>query len=100
MGIASGISHLFQAIVETIQGIFAAILNVFQEIFGAISHVFQFVLSTITGVFHGFVNFVEGTLGFAFHNFFIIGTGVAVVLGYMLYKRRTGTAPASRAVKS
>lgn len=99
MGVASGISHLSQAIVEMIQGIFAAILHVFQGIFAAISNVFQLVLSTIMGVFHGFVNFVEGTLGFAFHNFFIIGTGVAVVLGYMLYTQRTGTAPASRAVK-
>ncbi|KAH8156255.1 hypothetical protein CIB48_g11989 [Xylaria polymorpha] len=89
MGIASGITHLGESVLETIRGIFAAIVNLF-----------QFVLGSIVGVFSGFVNFVEGTLGFAFHNFFILGTLAAVVLGYMLYTQRKGTAPVSRAVKN
>lgn len=55
MGVTSGITHTFQSILETIQGIFAAVL-----------HMFEFVLSSIVGVFKGFANFVEGTLGFAF----------------------------------
>ncbi|GAP89737.1 hypothetical protein SAMD00023353_3600330 [Rosellinia necatrix] len=89
MGIASGITHLFQSLGEMIQGVFAAIL-----------HMFQFVFSSILGVFHGFVHFVEGTLGFAIHNFFILGTVAAAVLGYMMYTQRQGTAPASRAIKN
>ncbi|KAI8627373.1 hypothetical protein F5Y19DRAFT_477587 [Xylariaceae sp. FL1651] len=89
MGVASGIGHLFQSIGEMIQGIFAAIF-----------HVFEFIVSSIVGVFQGFVNFVEGTLGFAFHNFFILGTIAAAVLGYMVYTQRQGTAPASRTIKN
>ncbi|KAI0441697.1 hypothetical protein F4803DRAFT_551825 [Xylaria telfairii] len=89
MGIASGITHLGESVLETIRGILAAIVNLFEFVFGG-----------IVSVFSGFVNFVEGTLGFAFHNFFLLGTFAAVVLGYMLYTERKGTAPASRAVKS
>ncbi|KAI0452215.1 hypothetical protein F5B21DRAFT_484521 [Xylaria acuta] len=89
MGVTSGITHLAESVLETIRGIFAAIV-----------HLFQFVINGIVGVFMGFVNFVEGTLGFAFHNFFILGTFAAVVLGYMLYTQRKGTAPMSRAVKN
>ncbi|KAI0548127.1 hypothetical protein F4679DRAFT_334315 [Xylaria curta] len=89
MGVTSGITHLFESILETIRGVFVAIV-----------HLFQFVLDSIVGVFKGFVNFVEGTLGFAIHNFFILGTLAAVVFGYMLYTQRQGTAPVSRAVKN
>ncbi|KAI1739799.1 hypothetical protein F4680DRAFT_136166 [Xylaria scruposa] len=89
MGVTSGITHLFESVLETIRGIFVAII-----------HLFQFVLDGIVGLFRGFVNFVEGTLGFAIHNFFILGTVAAVVLGYMLYTQRKGTAPVSRAVKN
>jgi phage-related protein len=60
MGITSGIAHFFESIGETIHGIFAAIL-----------HIFQLVFSTVMGVFHGCVNFVEGTLGFAFRKFLV-----------------------------
>ncbi|KAI1246696.1 hypothetical protein MGN70_010575 [Eutypa lata] len=88
MGIASGVTHFFESILE-----------VFQGILGAIVHFFQLVLNTIIAAFQGLVHFVEGTLGFAFHNFFLIGTVVAVWFGYMLYTQRQGTAPASRAVK-
>ncbi|KAI0527743.1 hypothetical protein F5B22DRAFT_640723 [Xylaria bambusicola] len=89
MGVTSGIAHLFQSIVEMIQGIFATILSTF-----------KFALNAVVDVFRGFVNFVEGTLGFAIHNFFILGTVAAVVLGYMLYSQqqqqqhRKGTATA------
>ncbi|KAI0481892.1 hypothetical protein F4859DRAFT_438516 [Xylaria cf. heliscus] len=89
MGVTSGLTHLVESILETIRGIFASI-----------GQLFQFVISSIVGVFRGFVSFVEGTLGFAFHNFFILGTCAAVVLGYMLYTQRKGTAPVSRAVKN
>ncbi|KAI1194765.1 hypothetical protein F5X97DRAFT_310257 [Nemania serpens] len=89
MGVTSGITHTFQSILETIQGIFAAVL-----------HMFEFVLSSIVGVFKGFANFVEGTLGFAFHNFFILGTCAAAILAYVLYTQRQGTAPVSRRVKN
>ncbi|KAI0480219.1 hypothetical protein GGR56DRAFT_259668 [Xylariaceae sp. FL0804] len=89
MGIASGVGHLAESVVEVFQGIFAAIV-----------HAFQFVLSSILGLFQGFVNFVEGTLGFAIHNFFILGTLAAAVFGYMLYTQRQGTAPISSTVKS
>ncbi|KAJ8106887.1 hypothetical protein ONZ43_g6909 [Nemania bipapillata] len=89
MGVVSGITHFFESIGETIYGIFAAILQVFNLIF-----------STIMGVFRGFVNFVEGTLGFAFDNFFVLGTFTAVVLGYLLYAQRNGTTMSSRKVKN
>ncbi|RYO83925.1 hypothetical protein DL764_009406 [Monosporascus ibericus] len=88
MGIASGVTHFVESILEVLQGLAAAIL-----------HFFQLALDSAIGLFRGFVGFVEGTLGFAFHNFFIIGTLIAVVLGYMMYTQRQGTAPASRAVK-
>ncbi|KAI3339019.1 hypothetical protein F4824DRAFT_457878 [Ustulina deusta] len=82
MGVTSGVAHLFESIGEMIEGVFAAIVELF-----------KFVVGSIAGVFKGFVNFVEGTLGFAFHNFFILGTLAAVVLGYMLYsqQQRRGT---------
>lgn len=89
MGIASGINHFVQSIFEVIQGIFAAIL-----------HAFQFVLQSFVDLGKGFVHFVEGTLGFAIHNFFILGTVAAAVFGYMLYTQRQGTAPVSRSVKN
>ncbi|KAI0007821.1 hypothetical protein F4779DRAFT_487812 [Xylariaceae sp. FL0662B] len=89
MGIASGVQHLGGSIVEVIQAIFAAIVNFF-----------NWVLSSIIGLFQGVVHFVEGTLGFAIHNFFILGTIAAAVLGYLYYTQRQGTAPTSRAVKS
>jgi hypothetical protein len=55
MGIASGVGHFIQSILEVIQGIFATIL-----------HAFQFILQTFVDLGKGIVNFVEGTLGFAF----------------------------------
>ena len=88
MGITSGVTHFVESILEVLQGLAAAVM-----------HFFQFALDSVIGLFRGFVGFVEGTLGFAFHNFFIIGTLVAAWLGYMLYTQRQGTAPASRAVK-
>ncbi|RYP80478.1 hypothetical protein DL770_006195 [Monosporascus sp. CRB-9-2] len=88
MGITSGVTHFVESILEVLQGLAAAVV-----------HFFQLALDSVIGVFRGFVSFVEGTLGFAFHNFFIIGTLVAVWLGYMLYTQRQGTAPVSRAVK-
>ncbi|KAI1373891.1 hypothetical protein F4677DRAFT_183205 [Hypoxylon crocopeplum] len=89
MGIASGVGHFFQSIIELIQGFIAAVANFFQWIF-----------NSVIGLLGGFVNFVEGTLGFAIHNFFLLGTVAAAVFGYMLYTQRQGTAPASRTVKS
>lgn len=58
MGIASGVTHFFESILE-----------VFQGILGAIVHFFQLVLNTIIAAFQGLVHFVEGTLGFAFRKF-------------------------------
>ncbi|KAI0802240.1 hypothetical protein GGR55DRAFT_666705 [Xylaria sp. FL0064] len=85
MGVTSGVAHLFESIAEVIRGIFATILSTF-----------KFAIDSVVGLFKGFVNFVEGTLGFAFHNFFILGTLAAVVFGYMLYsqqaQQRRGTA--------
>ncbi|KAI0429957.1 hypothetical protein F5Y09DRAFT_308978 [Xylaria sp. FL1042] len=86
MGVTSGVAHLFESIAEVIRGILATILSTF-----------KFAIDSVIGVFKGFVNFVENTLGFAFHNFFILGTLAAVVLGYMLYsqqsqQQRKGTA--------
>ncbi|XXG99328.1 hypothetical protein Hte_005665 [Hypoxylon texense] len=89
MGIAAGIGHFFQSIIEVIQGLLGAIVNFF-----------QFILNSIIGLFQGFVNFVEGTLGFAFHNFFILGTVAAAVFGYLLYSQRQGTTPVSRTIKN
>lgn len=59
MGIAAGVGHFFESILEVFQGIFAAIL-----------HAFQFVLQTFVDLGKGAVNFVEGTLGFAFRKLF------------------------------
>ncbi|KAI1127644.1 hypothetical protein F5Y10DRAFT_265921 [Nemania abortiva] len=89
MGIASGITHFFESIGETIAGMFAAIF-----------HMIDFVFSSIMGVFKAFVGFVEGTLGFAFDNFFVLGTFAAAVMGYMLYTQRQGTASSNRKVKN
>ncbi|KAI1386120.1 uncharacterized protein F4822DRAFT_306277 [Hypoxylon trugodes] len=89
MGIASGVGHVFQSIVEVIQGLLATVINFF-----------QWIVNSIIGVFQAFVHFVEGTLGFAIHNFFILGTLAAVVFGYLLYTQRQGTAPVSRSVKN
>jgi hypothetical protein len=60
MGVTSGLTHVVEAIVETIQGIFLAII-----------HMFQFVFNSIMSLFAGFVNFVEGTLGFAIRKSFL-----------------------------
>lgn len=54
MGIAAGVGHFFESILEVFQGLFAAIL-----------HAFQFVLQTFVDLGKGAVNFIEGTLGFA-----------------------------------
>ncbi|KAI0965050.1 hypothetical protein F4678DRAFT_454022 [Xylaria arbuscula] len=92
MGVSSGIAHLFESIAELIRGILATIISTF-----------RLALNSIVGVFTGFVNFVEGTLGFAFHNFFILGTLAAVVLGYMFYsqqqQQRTGRRSTPAAIK-
>ncbi|KAI0413195.1 hypothetical protein F5X98DRAFT_352622 [Xylaria grammica] len=77
MGVTYGLAHLFESIGEVLQGALAAVVAAF-----------SFVLGAVADVFRGFVNFVEGTLGFAFHNFFILGTFAAVVLGYMLYTQQ------------
>lgn len=58
MGIASGIGHFFEAILETIQGIFAAFFNII-----------ALVLNTIADAGKGVVHFIEGTLGFAIRMF-------------------------------
>ncbi|KAI0828413.1 hypothetical protein F5Y06DRAFT_283139 [Hypoxylon sp. FL0890] len=89
MGIAAGVGHFFQSIIELIQGIV-----------GAVVHFFQLILNSILGVFQAFASFVEGTLGFAIHNFFILGTVAAAVFAYMLYTQRQGTTPISRAIKN
>ncbi|KAI0166250.1 hypothetical protein GGR57DRAFT_496523 [Xylariaceae sp. FL1272] len=99
MGIASGVGHLFESIGEVFQGIFLAIVHAFQFVFNTVLQLFQFVLDGITSLFRGFVNFVEGTLGFAIHNFFILGTLAAVILAYMVYTQRKGIAPASHTIK-
>jgi hypothetical protein len=54
MGIASGIGHFFESIIEMIQGIFAAIFNIF-----------ALALHTVADAGKGVVHFIEGTLGFA-----------------------------------
>lgn len=59
MGIASGISHFFQSIIEVFQGIFAAIFNIF-----------ALALHTVADTGKGIVHFIEGTLGFAIRKFF------------------------------
>ncbi|KAI0844750.1 hypothetical protein F5Y00DRAFT_188536 [Daldinia vernicosa] len=89
MGLAAGVGHFFQSIIEVIQGFLGAVINFF-----------QLILNTVIGLFQGFVSFVEGTLGFAIHNFFILGTLAAAVFAYLLYSQRKGTTPVSRAVKN
>ncbi|KAI1848057.1 hypothetical protein JX265_002061 [Neoarthrinium moseri] len=89
MGITSGVGHFFQSIIEVIQGIFAAIFNAF-----------ALVLHTIADAGKGVVHFVEGTLGFAIHNFFILGTIAAGILGYLYYQQRQGSTTASRTLKN
>ncbi|KAI0387445.1 hypothetical protein F5Y04DRAFT_4495 [Hypomontagnella monticulosa] len=89
MGIAAGVGHFFQSIVEVIEGILGAIVQFFQVIF-----------DSIIGLFLGIVGFIEGTLGFAIHNFFILGTVAAAVFAYMLYAQRQGTTPVSRTIKN
>ncbi|KAH8668406.1 hypothetical protein BX600DRAFT_459945 [Xylariales sp. PMI_506] len=89
MGIASGVSHFVQSILEVIQGIFAAIF-----------HFFQFILQTIGETIKGTAHFIEGTLGFAFHNFLLLGTIAAAVFGYLYYQQRQGTTPVSRTIKN
>ncbi|KAI4595595.1 hypothetical protein LQW54_000313 [Pestalotiopsis sp. IQ-011] len=90
MGIASGIGHFFEAILETIQGIFAAFFNII-----------ALVLNTIADAGKGVVHFIEGTLGFAIHNFFILGTVAAAVLGYLYYQQRqNGSTRVSKSLKS
>ena len=58
MGIASGVTHFVQSILEVIQGFVAAI-----------GHIFQLVINGVLGTFQGIVHFIEGTLGFAFRKF-------------------------------
>ncbi|KAI1804211.1 hypothetical protein F4811DRAFT_521206 [Daldinia bambusicola] len=89
MGIAAGVGHFFQSIIEVIQGLLGAVVNFF-----------QWILNSIIGLFQAFVNFVEGALGFAIHNFFILGTLAAAVFAYLLYSQRQGTTPVSRSIKN
>ncbi|KAI2781158.1 hypothetical protein F4815DRAFT_467980 [Daldinia loculata] len=89
MGLAAGVGHFFQSIIEVIQGFLGAVVNFFQWIF-----------NSIIGVFQAFIGFVEGTLGFAIHNFFILGTVAAAVFAYLLYSQRQGTTPVSRTIKN
>ncbi|ETS73613.1 hypothetical protein PFICI_14559 [Pestalotiopsis fici W106-1] len=90
MGIASGIGHFFESIIEVIQGIFTAIFNVF-----------ALALHTVADAGKGVVHFIEGTLGFAIHNFFILGTVAAAVLGYLYYQQRqNGSTRVSKTLKS
>ncbi|KAI1362780.1 hypothetical protein F5Y08DRAFT_311129 [Xylaria arbuscula] len=88
MGVTSGIAHLFESVVEMIQGVFAAVFSTFKFALESVADLFKFAINSVMSLFSGFVNFVEGTLGFAFHNFFILGTLAAVVLGYMLYSQQ------------
>ncbi|KAK6074945.1 hypothetical protein SCUP234_07944 [Seiridium cupressi] len=90
MGIASGIGHFFQSIIEVFQGILQAIFNAF-----------ALVINVIVDTGKGAVNFIEGTLGFAIHNFFLLGTVAAAVLGYLYYQQRqNGSTRASKTLKS
>ncbi|KAI1321268.1 hypothetical protein F5Y16DRAFT_389086 [Xylariaceae sp. FL0255] len=100
MGIGSGIGHLIQSVGELIQGIFMGIIHAVQFVINSILAFFGAAIDAVVGLFRGFVNFVEGTLGFAFHNFFILGTLAAAVFAYLLYAQRQGTTPVSRAVKN
>jgi len=100
MGVASGIGHFFESIVEMIQGIFVTIFHIFEGAISAVLHFFQLALDTVFGLFKGFAHAVENTLGFAVHNFFILGTLAAVVFGYLLLSQRHGTTPASRTIKN
>ncbi|KAI1818770.1 hypothetical protein GGS20DRAFT_526808 [Poronia punctata] len=100
MSVTSGITHLVESIMEMIQGVFSFIFQIFQFGLDTVVGLFTGLVDLAMGLFSGVVNFVEGTLGFAFHNFFMIGTGVAAVLAYMMYTQKRGTAPASRAIKN
>ncbi|KAH6651975.1 hypothetical protein BKA67DRAFT_572575 [Truncatella angustata] len=101
MGIASGIGHFFQSIIEVIQGIFQTIINVFTGVFQAIFNVFALALHTVADAGKGAVHFIEGTLGFAIHNFFLLGTVAAAVFGYLLYQQRQqGSTRAGKTLKS
>lgn len=55
MGIASGVAHFVESILEVVRGLFAAVVNFF-----------QLGIDAIIGTFQGIVHFIEGTLGFAF----------------------------------
>ena len=70
MGVTSGITHLFESIVEMIQGVFAAIFSTFKFALESVADIFKFALNSVLNLFSGFVNFVEGTLGFAFRKCF------------------------------
>ncbi|KAJ1335088.1 hypothetical protein MN608_01823 [Microdochium nivale] len=100
MGVTSGIGHLVESVAEVIRGIFATIFHIFEGAISAVLHFFQLIISTVLGVFQGFAHFVENTLGFAVHNFFILGTIAAVVFGYMLFSQRQGTTATSRTIKN
>jgi len=65
MGVASGIGHFFESIVEMIQGIFVTIFHIFEGAISAVLHFFQLALDTVFGLFKGFAHAVENTLGFA-----------------------------------
>ncbi|KAH7038204.1 uncharacterized protein B0I36DRAFT_359796 [Microdochium trichocladiopsis] len=100
MGVASGIGHLVQSVIEVFQGIFATIFHIFEGAISAVLHFFQLVFDSVLGLFKGVAHFVENTLGFAIHNFFILGTIAAVVFGYLLFSQRQGTTPVSRTIKN
>lgn len=107
MGVASGIGHFFQSIIEVIQGFFAAIFNIF-----------ALALHTVADAGKGVAHFIEGTLGFAIRkhrsisnmatladtnldNFFLLGTIAAAVLGYLYYQQRqNGSTRASKTLKT
>lgn len=65
MGVASGIGHFFESIVEMIQGIFATIFHIFEGAISAVLSFFQLALDTVFGLFKGLAHTVENTLGFA-----------------------------------
>ncbi|KXJ94774.1 hypothetical protein Micbo1qcDRAFT_232193 [Microdochium bolleyi] len=100
MGVASGIGHLVESVAEIFRSIFMGIFHVFEGAISAVLHFFQLLVNTVLGVFQGFVHFVENTLGFAIHNFFILGTVAAVVFGYLLLSQRQGTTATSRTIKN
>ncbi|KAI1086141.1 hypothetical protein F5B19DRAFT_480301 [Rostrohypoxylon terebratum] len=88
MTIAAGVGHFSQSVVELLHGTFAAIMGFFQVI-----------ITTIVGVFHSVIQFIEGILGFAISNIFVLATGAALMFAYMLYSQRQGTTPVSRTIK-